>query len=64
VLLITGDPEHKSIVTSEQAAALRVLVPRTRVAHIAGAGHNIRRDQFEAYLGVIVPQLAAWRAGG
>jgi len=62
VLLITGDPALGSIVTSQQAVALHDLVPQTRVAHIPGAGHNIRRDQFEAYLAAIRPQLAEWTA--
>ena len=64
VLLVTGDPERGAIVTGEQAGALPAMLPAARVhiAHIAGAGHNIRRDQFEAYLAAIVPQLADWTA--
>jgi N-formylmaleamate deformylase len=60
VLLITGEPGLGAMVTAEQAAALQAAVPGTGVAHIAGAGHNIRRDQFQAYLAAVRPVLAAW----
>ncbi len=52
-LLITGDPDRGAIITEESAAALQVLVPRLRVAHIPEAGHSIRRDQFDRYLKVV-----------
>jgi pimeloyl-ACP methyl ester carboxylesterase len=52
-LLITADPARGAIVGDESAAALQALVPQLRVAHIAGAGHSIRRDQFEPYLQVV-----------
>ena len=50
VLLIRADPALGGIVTAEDAAALEALVPTTRVAHIPGAGHAVRRDQFERYI--------------
>jgi pimeloyl-ACP methyl ester carboxylesterase len=53
VLLITADPERGGIVTAEDAASLRALAPQTRVAHIPGAGHNIRREQFSRYMDVV-----------
>ena len=46
VLLIRADPALGGIVTAEDAAALQVLVPTARVAHISGAGHAVRRGQF------------------
>jgi pimeloyl-ACP methyl ester carboxylesterase len=52
-LLITADPELGAIVTIESAAALQALVPQLQVAHIPGAGHNIRRDQFALYIDVV-----------
>lgn len=52
-LLITADPDRGAIVTPEQAAALRNFVPRAQVSHIAGAGHNIRREQFARYMEVV-----------
>ena len=57
-LLITGDPALGAIVTEEDARALGGLVPGLRVSHVAGAGHNIRRDRFEHYLEVVRPFLA------
>jgi N-formylmaleamate deformylase len=53
VLLITADPDLKSAVTAKQANELRDLLPQTHIAHIGGAGHNIRREQFDAYLEVL-----------
>jgi pimeloyl-ACP methyl ester carboxylesterase len=52
-LLITADPAQGAIVTEVDAAALQALVPQLRVAHIAGAGHNIRRGQFDRYMQVV-----------
>ncbi len=62
-LLITADPARGAIVTEADAAALQALVPQLRVAHIAGAGHSIRRDQFDRYMQVVRDFLAeAYRA--
>ena len=61
-LLITGDPARGAMVTEEGAAALQALVPHLCIAHIAGAGHNIRRDRFERFLEVVRPFLADWAA--
>ncbi len=61
-LLITADPALGAIVTEEQAAALRALVPQMRREHVADAGHSIRRDQPQAYLRIIWPQFAVWTA--
>lgn len=58
-LLIVSDPERGGIVTPESAALLKELVPQTEVVHIAGAGHNIRRDQFDRYVEVVREFLAA-----
>jgi pimeloyl-ACP methyl ester carboxylesterase len=52
-LLFTADPAHGAIVTEADAAALQALVPQLRVAHIADAGHSIRRDQFDRYMQVV-----------
>jgi N-formylmaleamate deformylase len=61
-LLITADPEKGAIVTPEAAAALQALLPQTRAVHIAGAGHNIRREQFERYMEVVESFLANTKA--
>jgi len=58
VLLITGEPELESIVTSELAAEAARLNPRLRVAHIEGAGHSVHRDQFERFMDVVGAFLA------
>ena len=50
-LLITADPERGAIVTEESAATLKSLVPHLQIAHVPGAGHNIRRDQFDTVHG-------------
>ena len=57
-LLITADPERGAIVTEESAAALKALVPHLQIAHVPGAGHNIRRDQFAWYMDVVRGFLA------
>jgi N-formylmaleamate deformylase len=63
VVLITGDNALGAIVNDQQAAAFAKHVPQMKRVHIPGAGHNIRRDQFEAYLAVIRPQFSEWAAG-
>jgi pimeloyl-ACP methyl ester carboxylesterase len=52
-LLITADPAQGAIVAEADAATLQTLVPQLRVVHIAGAGHSIRRDQFDRYMQVV-----------
>lgn len=57
VLLITADPEQGAAVTPEAAVQLRALVPQVQIKHIADAGHNIRREQFEAYKRIVTDFL-------
>ena len=59
VLLITADPARGAIVTTEGAAALQALVPQTQVVHLPGAGHSIRREQFDRYMETVRSFLAA-----
>lgn len=49
ILLITSDPEKGAIITPEVAQEASHLWKNGQVIHIAGAGHNIRREQFEHY---------------
>ena len=49
-LLITADPERGAIVTTDDAAHLKTLIPQLEVVHIPEAGHNIRREQPESYM--------------
>lgn len=57
-LLITADPDRGGLVTPEGASALKALLPQVRVAHIAGAGHSIRREQFGPYMDTVTAFLA------
>jgi pimeloyl-ACP methyl ester carboxylesterase len=57
-LLITGDVEAGALISESAALLFQQLMPQTRIAHIAGAGHSIRRDRFEQYLQVVQPFLA------
>lgn len=58
VLLITSDPERGGIVTPEIAEEAKRLLPSIKVVRIQGAGHNIRREQFDAYLKAVRAFLA------
>ena len=58
-LLIAADPALGALVTPESAAALQALAPQTRIAHIAGAGHSIHREQFNRYVEIVRAFLAA-----
>jgi pimeloyl-ACP methyl ester carboxylesterase len=53
-LLITADPERGAIITDASAAELEALVPHLEIAHVPGAGHNIRRDQFARYMELVI----------
>jgi len=59
VLLLTGDADVQSaaglgaIVTPEVAREAEALLPRGKVVHIAGAGHNIRRENYEGYIAAV-----------
>lgn len=57
-LLVTADPAQGAIVSPETAAKVQKLNERVQVAQIADAGHNIRRDQFEAFLPIITRFLS------
>lgn len=48
-LLITADNSAGALVTPEIAAQAAGLNPRIQTVHIAGAGHSIRREQFDRY---------------
>lgn len=63
-LLITADISRGAALDEGGAAALRARVPHLQIAHIAGAGHSIRRDQFERYAEVVRAFLAAHMPAG
>lgn len=50
ILLLTGDPELGAIVSARTVEDAQHFWKNGRWVHIAGAGHSIRRDKFEAYL--------------
>jgi pimeloyl-ACP methyl ester carboxylesterase len=50
VLLVTSDPELVSIVTPDVAQEATRLLPSLQVVRLSGAGYNIRREQFEAFV--------------
>jgi N-formylmaleamate deformylase len=49
VLLITGDPARGAIVTPEVAEEAGKMWRKSELVQIPGAGHNIRRDNFELF---------------
>jgi pimeloyl-ACP methyl ester carboxylesterase len=61
-LLITADLDRGAIVTPEHAAKMQRQMPQLQVAHIPGAGHSVRREQFERFIAVVRSFLATWAA--
>ena len=61
VLLVTPDapPIGNGIVTAAAAEVARGLCPTLEVAHVPGAGHNIRRERLDAFMDAVAPFLAA-----
>jgi pimeloyl-ACP methyl ester carboxylesterase len=62
VLLVTSDPGRGAIVTPEAAEEARRILPSLEVVRLSGAGHNIRREQFEAFLAAVSGFLASHAA--
>jgi pimeloyl-ACP methyl ester carboxylesterase len=62
VLLLTGDPALGALVTDADADALAAALPQLQRAHLPGAGHNLRRDEFAAYMAALRLRLAAGAA--
>jgi pimeloyl-ACP methyl ester carboxylesterase len=58
-LLITGDPDRGALVTESHADALVTQIPQLQVRHVPGAGHSIRRDQFQSYCRAVRDFLAS-----
>jgi N-formylmaleamate deformylase len=50
VLLIIGDKEKMSIVSTESAQRAANLNDKVKVVHLAGASHDIRRTRFDGYM--------------
>jgi N-formylmaleamate deformylase len=49
-LLLTAGPEQYAIITAEMSQRLAEKYSNIHVAHIANAGHSIRRDNFTDYM--------------
>ena len=52
-LLLTADVERGALVSDTDAQELQKFVPQLKVAHIAGAGHSVHREQFETFMGAV-----------
>ena len=61
-LLITADLDRGAMVSPERAAEMHRQLSQLQIAHIPGAGHNIRREQFDRFLEVVRSFLARWAA--
>lgn len=61
-LLMVADHEKGAIVQDKDLPLFKELVPQAVVKEIAGAGHNIRRDQYEMYMKVVTEFLAGLEA--
>ncbi|MEX1019589.1 MAG: alpha/beta hydrolase [Litorilinea sp.] len=57
-LLVGGDSELGAIVTPDIAQEAATLNPRITFTLLADAGHNVRREQFDAFLAAVQPFLA------
>jgi N-formylmaleamate deformylase len=58
ILLVTADTELGALVTAETAEEAAGLWQQGQVVHIPGAGHNIRREQFEPFLTAVTAFLS------
>ncbi len=58
-LLIHGDPGRDGILTSALADRLAAMSPHVTTRSIEGAGHNIRRENFESFIEVLGEFLRA-----
>ncbi len=53
ILLLCGETQRGALVSPEQAEQAARINQRLEVSHVAGTGHNIRRENFEDYVAVI-----------
>ncbi len=56
-VIISADKQLGAASSPEDIAALKAWVPQLQTAHIPGAGHNIRREQFARYMEVVQQAL-------
>lgn len=53
VLLLTADVEKGALISPEMAQAAVGLNGRIRVAHVPGAGHNVRREGYAEFMRLV-----------
>jgi N-formylmaleamate deformylase len=53
ILLITADPARGAIVAPEDVREIESAWHNGQVVHIDGAGHNIRREQYDTYIAAV-----------
>lgn len=58
ILLLMGDPALGGIINPKTASEAERWWTSGKIIQIPGAGHNIRRDQFEAFIGAVEEFLA------
>lgn len=58
-LLVIGDPQMHSIVAPETAHKAAEMNPLIQVVQLNGAGHNIRREQFDGFVEAVSAFLSA-----
>lgn len=59
-LLIAADLDRGAMMAPEHIATMQRHIPQLQVATIHGAGHNVRREQFERFMAVVRTFLATW----
>lgn len=57
VLLVTADVDRGALVPPDVAAVVAEY-PHMQAIHLPGAGHNIRREQYDAYIAAVTAFLA------
>ena len=58
VLIIRSDRDKGSMISAESAAEAAAMNPLVQVVHVPGAGHNIRRENFDGYIKAVKAFLA------
>ena len=61
VIFISAEQKLGAASGTEDISNLKELLPHLRVIPVDGAGHNIRRDQFERYLEIVEQVLMAFQ---
>jgi len=57
-LLVYAAGSKDGIVSHELARELGLMNPRIQACHIDGAGHNLRREQFDKFINAVTPFLS------